>query len=75
MLISKSADANVAVERFTSILQHAERLEVAGRRLYEAGCNLTRRMMISIFCDPAKKVKVKFDSNSKTNTFLCGTQI
>ena len=72
MLISKSADANQAVERFTSVLQHAERLEVAGRRLYEAGCNLTRRMIISIFCEPAKKVKVTFDSISKTNTISCG---
>ena len=35
------------------------RLKRSLNRLYEAGCNLTRRMCIIIFCDKNKKVKVR----------------
>ena len=35
------------------------RLKRSLNKLYEAGCNLTRRMCIIIYCDKNKKVKVK----------------
>ena len=35
------------------------RLKRSLDKLYEAGCNLTRRMCIIIYCDKKKKVKVK----------------
>ena len=35
------------------------RLKRSLNKLYEAGCNLTRRMCIKIYCDKNKKVKVK----------------
>ena len=35
------------------------RLKRSLNKLYEAGCNLTRRMLIVIYCDKNKKVKVK----------------
>ena len=37
----------------------AMRLKRSLNKLYEAGCNLTRRMCIIIFCDKNKKVKVR----------------
>ena len=40
-------------------LNVAMRLKRSLNRLYEAGCNLTRRMCIIIFCDKNKKVKVR----------------
>ena len=35
------------------------RLKRSLNKLYEAGCNLTRRMCIYIYCDKTKKVKVR----------------
>ena len=40
-------------------LNVAMRLKRSLNKLYEAGCNLTRRMCIVIYCDKNKKVKVK----------------
>ena len=40
-------------------LNVAMRLKRSLNKLYEAGCNLTRRMCIKIYCDKKKKVKVR----------------
>ena len=40
-------------------LNVAMRLNRSLNKLHEAGCNLTRRMCIIIYCDKKKKVKVK----------------
>jgi hypothetical protein len=39
----------------------AERLKVAAKSLNEAGCNLYRKMIIKVFCNPDKKRKVEVD--------------
>ena len=61
MLISKSSESTAAVDRFVQGLQYAERLKLAGRQLYDAGCNLFRRVTILIYCDSSKKKKVEVD--------------
>ena len=59
MLISKSSESRKEVEEFVGTLNVAMRLKRSLNKLYEAGCNLTRRMCIIIYCDKNKKVKVK----------------
>ena len=61
MLISKTSESKEIVDKFIHDLQMAERLKVAARSLNEAGCNLYRKMIIKVFCDPDKKRKVEVD--------------
>ena len=61
MLISKTSESKEIVDKFIHDLQMAERLEAAAKSLNESGCNLYRRMIIRVFCDPDKKRKVEVD--------------
>ena len=61
MLISKTSESKEIVDKFIHDLQMAERLKVAAKSLNEAGCNLYRKMIIKVFCDPDKKRKVEVD--------------
>ena len=61
MLISKSSESKEAVDKFTYDLQMAERLKVAVQSLYDSGCNLYRKMIIQVFCNPVRKRKVEVD--------------
>ena len=58
MLISSSSKS-IEVEKFINTLKVAMRLNRNLKNLFEAGCNLTRRMCIIIYCDTDKKVKVR----------------
>ena len=55
-------------------LNVAMRLKRSLIKLNEAGCNLTRKMCINIYCDKSKKVKVNnivhFKSQFGNNYFL-----
>ena len=61
MLISKTSESKEIVDKFIHDLQMGERLEAAAKSLNESGCNLYRRMIIRVFCDPDKKRKVEVD--------------
>ena len=58
MLISKSDSAAKEVQRFVSLLSLALRVERGIKRMFEAGCNLTRRMSVWIHCDTRRRKKV-----------------
>ncbi len=58
MLISKSDDAAKEVQRFVSILSVALRVERGIKKMFEAGCNLTRRMSVWVHCDTRRRKKV-----------------
>ena len=59
MLISKSSESTSEVEEFVRTHGGALRLRDSLKRLFDAGCNLTRKMRIVIYCDKIKKIKVK----------------
>ena len=58
MLISKSSESRSEVEEFVRTLMVAMRLKRSLKKLFEAGCNLTRMMCITFHCNVEKKVKV-----------------
>ena len=64
MLISKSDSAAKEVQRFVSILSVALRVERGIKKMFEAGCNLTRRMSVWVHCDTRRKKRVEVDFDS-----------
>ena len=61
MLISKSDAALQEVERFVACLSLSLRIERGIKKLFDAGCNLTRRMSVIVYCNLERKRKVRID--------------
>ena len=75
MLISKSDEAMSEAQEFVATLMVAMRLRRSLRKLFEAGCNLTRRMCIVIYCNKNKKVKVRLYSFARELIPYCQVEI
>ena len=59
MLISKSDEARKEVETYVATLVACSRIERGIKKLFDAGCNLTRRMCVIVYCSPERRRKVK----------------
>ena len=58
MLISKNSEARNEVEEFVKTFGMATRLRSSLKKLFSAGCNLTRKLLITFSCQQNRKVKV-----------------
>ena len=64
MLITMGTEGAEEAEKFEKTLTWAQRIEKGIKKLCSAGCSLTKKMKVSIFCDLERKTKVEIDFNA-----------
>ena len=57
-LAAKNSEARNEVEEFVKTFGMATRLRSSLKKLFSAGCNLTRKLLITFSCQQDRKVKV-----------------